>query len=202
MHAREPIAPGELTIVPANEAPWEDLQLVLGTSEHCYCQRFKTSEWVWHVPQEVRRESLRAQTNCGEPDAATTAGLVAYLGEEPVGWVAVEPRTAYPGLTRTVWSGRSEDKGDEDIYAVTCFVVRRGYRRRGITYALAGAAVEYARERGARAIEGYPMMADPGKEIIWGEMAIGARQVFDEAGFTEVSHPSKRRYVMRIDFDR
>jgi hypothetical protein len=45
------------------------------------------------------------------------------------------------------------------------------------------------------------MLADPGKEIIWGEMHIGARQVFDEAGFTEVSHPSKRRYVMRIDFD-
>jgi GNAT superfamily N-acetyltransferase len=127
---------------------------------------------------------------------------VAYLGEEPVGWVAVEPRTAYPRLlrTRTVWSGRQEDKADDSVWAVTCFVTRKGYRKRGITYALAAAAAGFAREQGARALEAYPMIAPAGKEITWGELHVGSRQVFADAGFTEVSHPSPRRVVMRIDF--
>jgi len=83
---------------------------------------------------------------------------------------------------------------------VTCFVVRKGYRGRGLTYPLARAAVDYARERGARALEAYPMITQPGKEITWGEVHVGARQVFEEAGFAEVSHPTLRRVVMRIEF--
>jgi len=206
--AGEPIAPEQLSIVPANEVPWADLQAVFGTADYagrCYCQHFKSQTWVWSLTDQVRRDRLRAQTNCGDPDAATT-GLVAYLGGqgdgEPVGWVAVEPRTEYPRLlkTRTVWSGRAEDKADDSVWAVTCFVTRKGYRKRGITYALAAATIGYARDRGARALEAYPMIVPPGKEITWGELHVGSRQVFAEAGFAEVSHPSPRRVVMRIDF--
>jgi len=121
----------------------------------------------------------------------------------PVGWVAVEPRTEYPRLLGlpSVWKGRpDEDKEDDSVWSVTCFVVRKGYRKRGITYALAAAAVDYARANGARALEAYAMLTQPGKEITWGELHVGARQVFAEAGFTEVSRPSVRRAVMRIDF--
>lgn len=65
--------------------------------------------------------------------------------------MAVGPRTAYPRLPRirTVWSGRQEDKADDSVWAVTCFVTRQGYRKRGITYALAAATVSFARERDA-----------------------------------------------------
>lgn len=127
---------------------------------------------------------------------------MAYLDKEPVGWVAVEPRAAYPRLlrTRTVWSGRQEDKADDSVWAVTCFVTRKGYRKRGITYALAAATIDFAREQGALALEAYPMITQPGKEITWGELHVGSRQVFADAGFTEVSCPSPRRVVMRIDF--
>ena len=113
-----------------------------------------------------------------------------------------EPRTAYPRLLGkpTVWRGRHEDKEDDGVWSVTCFVVRRGYRRRGISYALAAATVGYARDRGARALEGYAMRTQPGKEITWGELYVGAVQAFAEAGFKEVSHPSVRRVVMRVDF--
>lgn len=45
------------------------------------------------------------------------------------------------------------------------------------------------------------MITQPGKEITWGELHVGARQVFSDAGFTEVSRPTLRRVVMRIDFD-
>jgi GNAT superfamily N-acetyltransferase len=115
---------------------------------------------------------------------------VAYLDSEPVAWCAIEPRTAYTGLLRVYrvpWMGRSEDKTDDTIWVVTCFFVRAGYRRRGITYVLARHAVDFARERGARALEGYPMITEPGQEVIWDEALVGTRSIFAAAGFTEFS---------------
>jgi GNAT superfamily N-acetyltransferase len=203
---RAPITPAQLSIIPANQASWADLQAVFGTADYpgrCYCQHYKTRDCHWSsLSGEERHRRLREQTRCDNPGARTTSGLVAYLGQEPVGWVAVEPRTAYPRLpkVRTVWSGRQEDKTDDGVWAVTCFVTRKGYRKRGITYALAAATVGFARDQGARALEAYPMITSPGKEITWGELHVGSRQVFADAGFTEVSHPSPRRVVMRMDF--
>jgi GNAT superfamily N-acetyltransferase len=204
-----PVKQEDLTIIPANRATWADLTAIFGTvdSGRCNCQRFKTRGWFWdQATDEQRRARLREQANCDDPGATSTTGLVAYLAGDgvPVGWVAVEPRTEYPRLLGlpTVWRGRHEDKQDDGVWSVTCFVVRKGYRRRGISYALAVAAVGYARENGARALEGYAMRTQPGKEITWGELHVGAVQVFADAGFTEVSSPSVRRVVMRIDFAR
>ena len=103
---------------------------------------------------------LREQTDCGHPESDATSGLVAYLGGDPVGWCAVEPRCAYEGLlrnNRAPWEGRTEDKADDGVWAVTCLFTGAGFRRRGVSRALARAAVEFACARGARAIEGYPM---------------------------------------------
>jgi GNAT superfamily N-acetyltransferase len=129
--------------------------------------------------------------------------LVAYLDGEPVGWCAVEPRANYPGLlrnNRVPWEGRAEDKTDPSVWAVTCVFTRAGFRRRGISYAMARAAVDFARSRGAAALEAYPMITEPGKEITWDELHVGSRSIFEAAGLTEVTHPTKRRVVMRIDF--
>jgi GNAT superfamily N-acetyltransferase len=204
--ARAPVPAEQLTIIPASQASWDDIATIFGTSDYpsrCQCQRFKVQGWIWGrgTTVEQRAAMLREQTRCGEPDADTTSGLVAYLDGEPVGWVAVEPRTHYPKLrtTRIPWTGRDEDKDDDQVWAVTGFTVRKGFRGRGITYALAQAAVGFARERGARALEAYSMITQPGKEITWGELHVGARQVFEEAGFKEVTHPTVRRVVMRID---
>ncbi len=147
----------DLRIVPANEASWEDLQMVFGargTAPICQCQRFKLRrlESFGSFPAEERARRLREQTNSGNRQARTTSGLVAYFEDEPVGWCAVEPRTAYGGLVRNnrvPWTDRDEDKGDDSVWAVTCLFTRAGFRRRGVT---------------------------------------------------EVSHPTKRRREMRIDF--
>jgi GNAT superfamily N-acetyltransferase len=197
-----------IAIVPANEASWEDLQTVFGrrgNAAGCQCQRFKLAprESFGSFPAEERAFRLRQQTNSGHPEAETTAGLIAYLDGEPVGWCGVEPRVNYSGLLRVFrvpWDGRTEDKTDASVWSVTCFFVRPGFRHRGISYALARAAVDFARARGARALEGYPMLTEPGQEITWGEMLVGNRSIFEVAGFSEVSHPTPRRVVMRIDF--
>jgi GNAT superfamily N-acetyltransferase len=143
---------------------------------------------------------LRKQTHCGDPESDTTTGLIAYLDGEAAGWCAVEPRLLYARMlrnNRVPWEGRSEDKTDSSIWAVTCFVVRKGFRRRGLGSALARATVDFACRRGARALESYPTTT---KEALLSELHVGTQRMFADAGFAEVCRPSVRRAVMRIDF--
>jgi GNAT superfamily N-acetyltransferase len=199
------VVSGRISIVPANESRWEDLQEIFGTrgpAARCQCQRYKLQrrESFAAFPAEVRAHRLRGQTECGHPGSETTSGLVAYLDGEPAGWCAVEPRTAYGGLVRNnrvPWTWRAEAKTDDCVWAVTCVFARAGYRRRGVGRALARAAVDFARERGARAIEGYPMTTT---NAISEELHVGTAGMFAQAGFVEVSRPTPRRAVVRIDF--
>jgi GNAT superfamily N-acetyltransferase len=165
-------------------------------------QRYKLRprESFGSFPVEERAFRLRQQTDCGHPESDVTSGLVAYLDGEPVGWCAVEPRTSYEGLVRNhrvPWEGRAEDKTDNSVWAVTCLFTRAGFRKRGISRALARAAVDFARVRGARAIKGYPMTT---KNVIAEELHVGTEGVFADAGLAEVSRPTLRRVVMRTDF--
>jgi GNAT superfamily N-acetyltransferase len=197
-------ATGRVDVVPANESTWDDLRAVFGTrgpASRCYCQRYKLArrEAFAKFPAEERAGRLRDQTDCGDPRASTTSGLVAYVDGEPVGWCAVEPRPAFEGLVRNArvpWEGRAEDKADDSVWAVTCLLTRAGFRKRGVSRALARAAVDFARERGARALEAYPMTTT---DALLEELHVGTRSVFADAGLTEVSRPSVRRVVMRVD---
>lgn len=194
-----------ILVVPANEASWDDLQKIFGRAgeaSRCQCQRYKLRprESFASFPDEGRADRLRQQSDCGQPESATTSGLVAYLEREPVGWCAVEPRTAYVGLLRSnrvPWVGRAEDRTDDGVWAVTCLLTRVGFRKRGVSRTLARTAVDFARERGARAVEGYPITT---KNVTSEELHVGTDGVFAAAGLTEVSRPTPRRAVMRIDF--
>jgi len=107
-----------ITVVPANEASWADLQAVFGghgAAGRCQCQRYKLRprEAFASFPVEERADRLRQQTDCGHPESGTTSGLVAYLDGEPVGWCAVQPRTDFTGLlrnNRVPWADRTEVK--------------------------------------------------------------------------------------------
>jgi GNAT superfamily N-acetyltransferase len=193
-----------ISVVPANEASCDDLRTLFGargTASWCQCQRYKLRprESFRSFPVEERMHRLREQTACGDTGSGTTSGLVAYIDTDPVGWCAVEPRTAYEGLLRVFrvpWDGRDEDKADDSVWAVTCLFTRAGFRRRGVSRALAHAAVTFARERGARAIEAYPITS---KNVIAEELHVGTPGVFGDAGLVVVSRPTPRRVVMRLD---
>ena len=203
-----PVFEAPLVAVPANEASSEDLAAIFGVRGYpaaCQCQWFRARDRPWNeIPREERAYRLRLQTACGNADSARTSGLVGYLDGEPVGWCAVEPRTAFPRLPRrrTVLKERREDPDDASVWAVACFATRAGFRRRGVMRALVQPAVEFARSRGARALEAYPMITEPGQEITWGEVHVGTRSIFEDAGFTEVANPTPRRVVMRIEFEQ
>ena len=130
-----------------------------------------------------------------------TSGLVAYLDGEPVGWCAVEPRPAYTGLVRNnrvPWEGRDEAKDDDSVWAVTCLFTRAGYRKRGVSYELARAAADFARERGARA----GGLSDDHQERDPRGAARRHRGRVRRRGLLGGHAARVRRAVVRIDFEK
>jgi GNAT superfamily N-acetyltransferase len=196
-----------MTVVPANQATWEDIAAVVRKARHwdalCFCQRFKLGGRDWRATTaDERAEMLREQTDCGYPESDSTTGLLAYVGGEPAGWCCVEPRPALPRIPeqRTWCKRRRQDPTDHRVWVVACFVTRSPFRYRGVSRRLATAAVEFAHARGASAVEGYAMVTQPGVEITWGELHVGSRNIFADAGMRQVAAATKRRVVMRIDF--
>lgn len=126
-------------------------------------------------------------------------GVLAYDGEEVVGWAAVAPRaeTAF-AASRTI--PRIDDL---DVWAVWCIRVRPGHRGKGISHALLAGAVDFARSRGAPAIEGYPV-DNQGKKVDLTMAYVGTRSLFEKAGFKKASATSSTlddfpRVLMRRD---
>jgi GNAT superfamily N-acetyltransferase len=188
-----------VTIVPIADAAWTDVQQVFGTRgdpARCWCQFFKLSnrQW-WDESTESKEASLREQAA-----EATGPGLIAYLDGEPVGWCAIEPRRNYPQLLRSkvVTTGSAAPADDASVWAITCFVVRVGYRRRGVATALVAAAVDRARQHGARLVEGYPVDTAAREKTSAATLYHGSVSLFESAGFTVAARPTTDRAVMEF----
>jgi GNAT superfamily N-acetyltransferase len=148
------------------------------------------------------------QALCDQVDAARTSrtagpGVLAYLGSDaegwqPVGWAAVESRPAYPRVLagRMMPGSADSDPGDAGVWAVTCFVVRVGFRRRGVAGALLAGAVDLARAAGARVVEAYPVDT-AGEKVSSADLYHGPLSAFEAAGFEVTGRPAEGRAVVR-----
>ncbi len=191
-----------MRVVPADRVGWDDVRAVFGargTSARCWCQRLRLArgESFGTCGPDVLADRLREQVEGS--DGVPTTGLVAYRGDEPVGWCAVAPRASYPGLVRgqhAAWTGRRQDRAEPGVWAVTCLLARAGHRRQGVSRALAVAAVAFARDHGARAVEAYPMTTTA---AIAEELHPGTVATFEAAGLRVVHRATPRRVVMRLD---
>ena len=115
-------------------------------------------------------------------------GLLAYEDGEPAGWIAVAPRSE---LTRIVRSRATPPVDDEPVWVIPCVTVRKTHRGRGIAIALIQAAVDYAGEHGAPAVEAY---ARQGGERTGDDNAyFGTEIMFRRAGFEVVREPLQDR---------
>lgn len=189
-------------VVPVTDAPWDDVRTVFGTRGDpagCWCQYFKVDGATWKAGDVAGFErGLCEQIDADRAGRGAGPGLLAYDDAEPVGWVAVEPRTAYPRILNSRMIGLSRDPVDaDDVWFVSCFVVRVGHRRSGTATALLAAAVEHARRHGARVVEAFPVEALPGTSSA--DLYHGPLSVFEKAGFEIVARPSESRAVVRLE---
>ncbi|HEX6237240.1 MAG TPA: GNAT family N-acetyltransferase [Acidimicrobiales bacterium] len=126
-------------------------------------------------------------------------GVLAYEGGEVVGWAAVAPRTD----TTFARNRKIPHVDDVDVWSVWCIRVRPGHRKQGISLPLLRGAVEFARERGAPAIEGYPV-DNRGEKVDTTMAYVGTRGLFERAGFTKAADTDSvldgfPRVLMRLD---
>lgn len=190
-----------LRIIPISQTPWGDVAQVFGSRGDpagCWCQYFKVPNAEWVATDRKQFESmLREQSSVDGPGP----GLIAYADDEPVGWCAVEPRTHTPRLfsSKVSMAGRREPEDDESVWAVTCVVVRVGHRRKGTATALVPAAVDLAREGGARVIEAYPVDTSAGNQKSSAALYHGTVAMFEAAGFEVVARPTSSRAVVRLE---
>lgn len=122
-------------------------------------------------------------------------GLIGYDDErQPIGWVTLGPREAFARLQR---SPVMKPVDDFPVWSIVCFVVPGPMRGRGVARELLGHAIDYARRRGARAVEGYPVDKPRRSQPQW--LWHGAKSMFDAAGFVEIARRKPERPVMRLE---
>ena len=184
-----------ISIAAATAERWDDVDAVLGRRgdpARCWCQYFRseTGPYVFG-DREGNRAAMRRQLTT----ATVPRGLIAYQDEIPVGWCAVAPRADYPRVAHMRVPAATVD--EPDLWAVTCFVVRVGHRRSGVAGRMLSAAVAFARDHGARTVEGYPFDRSV-RGTSAATLFVGTLSMFERAGFVEVARPLPARPVVRL----
>jgi GNAT superfamily N-acetyltransferase len=173
---------------------WPDVVTVMGTRgdpSRCWCQFFRIAGAGWdRATAPAMRDALHGQVRGDVPP-----GVLAFRDDEPVGWCAVAPRGSYARLGRSTVAQATDD--GPGVWAVTCFVVRVGHRRKGVASALLAGALDLAGRHGATVVEGYPVDA-AARKASSAELYHGPLSVFLDAGFAEVARPSAARAVVRL----
>lgn len=161
----------------------------------CWCMSYRDSR----VPAEERGAFMRSLCE-DEPGP----GVLAYVDGVPAGWCSIAPRSTY----RRLMNSRTIPFVDErDAWVAVCFVVRSGYRRRGLMHALLEGAVDHARAHGGEVVEGYPVEVGDGERVDVISGYVGTTRLFEAHGFTRAAPTTgrsghRRRWVMRRDLTR
>jgi GNAT superfamily N-acetyltransferase len=182
----------ELSFKPLKRNLWTDFEELFGPNgacAGCWCMFWKLRGKAY----EEARNSETRQMHKSIVDSGISTGLLAYLHGEVVGWIAVEPREAYPRLEH---SRTLKAIDDQRVWSVTCFFIAKKYRRKGITVELLKAAIEHVKKQGGRIVEGYPVDAE--KNLPAPSIYTGTASAFEQAGFKEVARSTPTRPIFRF----
>ena len=187
-----------VVVHPATEDRFEDVRTMVGPKRPdasvCWClsHRLDAATNRSLVGPE-RGEFVRQLTR-----RPVAPGVLAYDGAEVVGWAAVAPRSELPFAR----SRKIPHVDELPVWSAWCLRVRPGHRGRGIAHVLLRGAVDYAREHGAPAVEGYPV-DNRGEKVDLTMAYVGTRELFEHAGFslaavTDATSGGFPRVVMRL----
>jgi len=167
----------------------EDLFGEHGACNGCWCMYGRIGR-AYRGMSEKNRVAFREVVMRGPPP-----GLLAFDGDRAVGWCQLTPRDAVPWLDRT-WRLKRVD--DVPVWSLSCFYVRIGHRRQGITSALIAASLRAARLANAPALEAYPFDA----AVSPSASGSGYASTFARAGFKIIARRVPARPIMRHDLKR
>lgn len=187
---RRASAPLRVTVRPLTAAFWrefEDLFDTTGPCGRCWCMYWRIGAAYRQRPPRENQAAFRQVVKDGPPP-----GLLAFDGNVAVGWCQLTPRDAVPWLDRERRLARVDDL---PVWSLSCFYIRKGYRRRGVTSALIAAAIKMARRASAPALEAYPLDA----ALTPSSSGTGYASTFARAGFKTVARHVAPRPIMRYD---
>ena len=189
--------PDGTTVAPLTPDRWDDLVTVLGRAGlgGCWCMYWATPTTTeWRAATKGGSKSANRDAFHGLVDTGPPPGLILYLDGVPAAWCRVMARTRLPGLARSRQFQTELDV--EGVWSLPCFVVRRNYRGRGLMTVLIEAAMELAREQGARILEAYPWELNGGKDAA--VIYTGVASTFRRLGFQEVQRKAPHKPMMRL----
>lgn len=161
---------------------------VKGPVGRCWCMYWRIGSEYRERRPDANRESFRKIVEDGP-----SPGLLAFEGSLAVGWCQLTPRDALPWLDQT-WRLKRVD--EVPVWSISCFYVRNGYRKKGVTTALITSALEAAQKAGASAVEAYPLDA----KLTPSTSHTGYASAFERAGFETVARHVPSRPIMRFEF--
>ena len=186
-----------IEILPTTGDRFDDAETALdsGDGPGCQCQWWLLTNAQF---QQSSRDELAERFHAEMHDERPPR-LIAYVDGEPAGWVRVGPRTAQARLLRTrdVVTATAEPLDTDDVWTVSCFVVRKVHRGQGLTRKLLDAAVATARDAGARVVEAYPLDPTVSKRSA-NQLYRGTVSVFEEAGFDVIDRPKPDRALVAL----
>lgn len=196
-----------LTVLPLTPSRMPDLDALFqargcSVAKPCYCMYYRRSGAAVMVggsaaAMKRNRAAIAALARRTEAHGGPPPGLIGYDGTgTPVGWVSLGPREDFARLAR---SRTMKQVDEQPVWSIICFVVPSAYRRQGVAHALLTGAVDWARERGVRLLEAYPVerQAEAAPEASW----FGSSTMFEKAGFAEVARHKPARPIVRLALD-
>jgi GNAT superfamily N-acetyltransferase len=180
-----------LTVRPLTPDLWpalEDLFNEGGPTNRCWCMYWRIGSDYRKQPAAANKAAFRELVESGPPP-----GLLAFEGDQAVGWCQLTSRDALPWLDRT-WRLRRVD--EKPVWSLSCFYIRKGYRRKGVASALITAALDAARRAGAPALEAYPLDAN----LTPSTSHTGYLSTYLRAGFAIVARRVPPRPMVRYEF--
>lgn len=175
-------------LTPRNLSALEDLFTTQGPVSRCWCM-------YWRIGDAYRKRSPGENKAgfCQLVKSSPPLGLLAFSGDLCVGWCQLTPRESLPWMEKT-WRLKRVD--DMPVWSLSCFYIRKGWRRKGVTSALIAAAIETAKKAGAPALEAYPLDS----KLSPSSTNTGYVSTFMRMGFKVVARRVPPRPIMRYDF--
>lgn len=165
----------------------EDLFGPKGAVNGCWCMYWRIGNAYRRTPRGKNKAAFRDVVRRGPPP-----GLLAFDGDVAVGWCQLTPRDELPWLDRAWRLARVDTV---PVWSISCFYVRKGYRRQGITTVLIEAALQAAKRAKAPALEAYPL----DRSLSPSATSTGIVTTFLRAGFKPVARRVPPRPIMRHD---
>ena len=182
----------KFTFQPLTLERWDDFVQLFeehGIQNGCWCMYWR-----------VKREDCQRGYGEGNKrafksivDSGKIPGILAYFQARAVAWCSIAPREDYPVLERSRTLKRVDD---QPVWSIACFFVSQPYRRNRMTEHLIRAAIDYAKQNGARIVESYPLRTEITKLLPY-ERYMGIQSTYERLGFQVVATRSERRPVMR-----